>query len=137
MKVVLDTNVILSSISPYSPYRSIFDHFEAGTYQLGLTTEILLEYEEKIQSNFSPLLAELIVGAMTLKNNVSFVEVFFQWQLIYHDLDDNKFVDCALAFGADYLVTNDRHFRVLKNIAFPSLKVLRMEEFVEILPSLL
>ena len=136
MKVVLDTNVILSSISPYSPYRPIFDHFEAGTYQLGLTTEILLEYEEKIQSNFSPFLAELIVGAMTLKNNVSFVEVFFQWKLIYHDLDDNKFVDCALAFGADYLVTNDRHFRVLKNISFPSLTVLRMEEFMEILRTL-
>jgi predicted nucleic acid-binding protein len=48
----------------------------------------------------------------------------------------NKFVDCALAFGADYLVTNDRHFRVLKNISFPSLTVLRMEEFMEILPTL-
>ena len=70
MKVVLDTNVILSSISPYSPYRPIFDHFEAGTYQLGLTTEILLEYEEKIGTNFSAFLAELTVGAMSLKSNV-------------------------------------------------------------------
>lgn len=133
MKVVLDTNVVLSSISPYSPYRTIFDHFEAGTYQLGLTTEILLEYEEKIESNFSVLLAELTVGAMSLKSNVNFVEVFFRWQLIYHDLDDNKFVDCALAFNADYLVTNDRHFRVLKNIPFPSLTVIKMEEFMEVL----
>ncbi len=133
MKVVLDTNVILASISPFSPYRPIFDHFEVGTCQLGLTTEILLEYEEKIASNFSFLLSELVVGAMSLKSNVSFVEVFFRWQLIYHDLDDNKFVDCALAFNADYLVTNDRHFRVLKNIPFPSLTVLKMEEFLEVL----
>lgn len=135
MKVVLDTNVILASVSPYSPYRPIFDHFEAGTYQLGLTTEVLLEYEEKLASNFSSLLSELIVGAMSLKSNVSFVEVFFRWQLIYHDLDDNKFVDCALAFNADYLVTNDRHFRILKKIPFPSLTVLKMEEFLEVLDS--
>ncbi len=136
MKVVLDTNVILSSIFPYSPFRPIFDHFEAGSFRLGLTTEILLEYEEKLSSNFSPFVAELVVGAMPLKANVEFIEVFFKWKLIYHDLDDNKFVDCALAFGADYLVTNDRHFRALRSIPFPSLTVLKMEDFMKILSKL-
>ena len=48
---------------------SNFDKFEQGDYTLCLTTEILLEYEEKIGEIFSPMLAELIVGAMILKRN--------------------------------------------------------------------
>ncbi|MDR2887093.1 MAG: helix-turn-helix domain-containing protein [Bacteroidales bacterium] len=28
-------------------------------------------------------------------------------------------MDCALNAGADYIVTNDRHFNILKNIDFP------------------
>lgn len=133
MKVVLDTNIILSSISPYSPYKFVFDQFEAGSYTLSLTTEILLEYEEKLTANFSPFVAELIVGGIVLKSNVQFTEVFFNWRLIFDDLDDNKFVDCALASNADYLVTNDRHFSVLKSIPFPSLKVIKIEEFLDLL----
>ncbi len=135
MKIVLDTNVILSSISPHSPYRVIFDKFEKGEYTLCLTTEILLEYEEKLASNFSPKVAELTIGAMLLKSNVQFTEVYFKWQLIYRDLDDNKFIDSAIASNAHYLVTNDKHFNILKSIQFPRIRVLRMTEFIEILQS--
>jgi predicted nucleic acid-binding protein len=35
------------------------------------------------------------------------------------DQDDEKFADCAIVSNADYLVTNDRHFEVLKTIQFP------------------
>jgi predicted nucleic acid-binding protein len=49
------------------------------------------------------------------------------------DPDDDKFVDCAVSANADFLVTNDRHYGILKNIPFPHLKVIRIEEFLEIL----
>ncbi|MCW3115043.1 MAG: hypothetical protein JWR18_3439 [Segetibacter sp.] len=44
---------------------------------------------------------------MTLNKNVALVTPFFHWHLIYHDPDHDKFVDCAIAGNADYLITND------------------------------
>ncbi len=48
LRIVLDTNVILSSLSFRSKYRHIIDELMNGTYDIFVTTEILLEYEEKI-----------------------------------------------------------------------------------------
>ncbi len=133
LKVVLDTNIILASVSPYSPYRLVMDKFEEGYYSLCLTTEILLEYEEKLSEKFSTQVAELTVGGMLLKSNVSFIEIFYRWRLIYPDMDDNKFVDCAVASNAHFIVTNDRDFKQLKKITFPKLMVINMEMFLELL----
>lgn len=54
-------------------------------------------------------------------------------ELIPNDPDDNKFVDTAFACNAHFIVTNDRHFNVLKNIEFPKITVIKVEEFVELL----
>ncbi|GAA4411837.1 hypothetical protein GCM10023187_38200 [Nibrella viscosa] len=56
-------------------------------------------------------------------------------QLIDEDPDDNKFVDVAIAAGADYLVTNDSDFNTLKKLAFPRLTVISLQEFLNILKS--
>ena len=42
---------------------------------------------------------------------------------------DDKFVDCAVAASGDYIVTEDHHFNILRNIEFPSLRVLTLDEF--------
>ena len=47
LRIVLDTNVILSSLSFRSKYRHIIDELMNGTHDVFVTTEILLEYEEK------------------------------------------------------------------------------------------
>jgi predicted nucleic acid-binding protein len=39
-------------------------------------------------------------------SNVQKQDVFYKWNLIEADKDDNKFVDCAIAGLADYFVTN-------------------------------
>jgi predicted nucleic acid-binding protein len=49
------------------------------------------------------------------------------------DPDDNKFSDCAIAAGANYLVTEDKHFDVLKEIGFPQINVVSLDEFRHIL----
>ena len=45
-RIVLDTNCLIQSISPRSPYRRIWDSFFDGTNLLCVTTSILNEYEE-------------------------------------------------------------------------------------------
>ena len=55
----------------------------------------------------------------------------FRFQLIEQDPDDNKFVDCAIIAGADYIVSEDAHFKVLSSIPYPKVKVTTLEEFLK------
>jgi predicted nucleic acid-binding protein len=66
-------------------------------------------------------------------NHVVRTAVYYKWNLITVDPDDNKFVDCAIAANADYIVTNDKHFNILKEINFPKVSCITIEEFIEIL----
>ena len=56
---------------------------------------------------------------------------YYHWNLITTDPDDNKFVDCAFAAGATYIVSDDSHFNILRDITFPQLIVLRLKEFLK------
>jgi predicted nucleic acid-binding protein len=49
--------------------------------------------------------------------------------LITKIVDDNKFVDCAISSNADYLLTNDKDFNILKTIAFLKVNVVNIDEF--------
>jgi hypothetical protein len=42
-------------------------------------------------------------------------------------------VDCALNAGADFIVTNDKHFNVLKSIDFPKINVADIDTFKKII----
>ena len=55
--------------------------------------------------------------------------VYYKWDLIQADSDDNKFVDCAITAGADYIVTQDKHFNILKTIDFPSVAIANIHQF--------
>ena len=57
--------------------------------------------------------------------------------MIESDPDDNKFADCAIAISADYLVTNDSHFNILKSIPFPSVNIIKAEDFITVLENLI
>lgn len=133
---MLDTNAVLSSVSRRSPYRAILTKLFDGKYELFITNDILLEYEEKISQNFDPDTAELNIGAILLLPNVVKIETHYRLKLIYPDLDDNKFADCAFAANAHFLVTNDRDFRILKSLQFPKFNVVRIEEFLKVVESL-
>jgi len=50
-----------------------------------------------------------------------------------NDPDDDKFADVSFASGADYLVSNDAHFKILGKREYPKIKVIRLEELKQIL----
>jgi len=60
-----------------------------------------------------------IVNALESFPNVSQISHYYQWNVIEDDSDDNKFLDLAIAGGADCIVTNDEHFNVLRKVNFP------------------
>src|SRR5579863_8612825 len=135
LKIVLDTNALLRSISRRSSFAIVLDKLYEGDYQLWVSNDILLEYEEKISDIFSVETAELILGALALLPNVKKADIHYNLFLINADSDDNKFSDCAFAGNVHYLVTNDKHFNVLGTIPFPSINVITLEKFMELLTS--
>ena len=133
MRIVLDTNVLLVSLPPSSPYRLIFDKLLDGVYQLCISNEILIEYEEKIAERYDAEVVKDLLGVLLALRNVKKITPYFRWNLIENDPDDNKFVDAAISANADYLVTNDKHFNILKTIDFPKVSLYKAEEFQAIL----
>jgi putative PIN family toxin of toxin-antitoxin system len=137
LKIVLDTNIILSSITSSSPYHIILTSLFQNKYNLIVTSDILLEYEEKLSEKFSAEIAEYAIGALLQNKSVDKVEIFFNLGLIKADEDDNKFVDCAFCGNVNYLVTNDKHFKVLKQVEFPVIKTLSIDEFTNLLKEMI
>lgn len=127
--IVLDTNCLLQSISQRSKYYKVWESFILGKYTLCVSNEILEEYEEILSSHISPLVAKIAIESILRANNVLRVDARFRFGLITADTDDNKFVDCAIVANADYIVTEDSHFNVLKNVHFPHVEIRRLEEF--------
>ena len=129
--VVIDTNCLLQIIARKSPYRPIWDAFLAGRYNLCVSNEILEEYQEILEQQISTTVAENVVLLILNQSNVQFVDPYFRLGLITADPDDNKFVDCAFAAGADYLVSEDNHFNVLRKTPFPQLNIVTLDEFMQ------
>lgn len=92
-----------------------------------------MEYEEIISEHMGKQIATTVLNLLENAPNLLLITRFFKWNLIHTDPDANKFVDCAIASGAAFLVSNDKHFGVLKNIPFPKVKIITANEFKSIL----
>ncbi len=136
MKVVLDSNALLVSISKKSFYRPIFDAFLENKYLLAISNEVLTEYAEVLTRFASSNVADNITELLATKDNAIKTEISYHWRLISADLDDNKFVDLSVASDANFIVTNDAHFEVVKRIPFPKVSVINIQDFLEIVKKL-
>lgn len=132
MRVVLDTNCLLASLSSRSENFCVWQSLHKGLYILCVSNEILAEYEEIIAQKTNTTVAENVINALVDSDYVVFVDPQFHLGLITADPDD-KFVDCAFAANATFIVSNDRHFDVLTAIAFPKINILRLQKFIKLL----
>lgn len=130
MKVVIDTNILVSSLSRRSKSNWVIQAFLNKDFILVVTHEILLEYEEILRIKYHGTAVDNFLRSINDSENVEMVEVYFQWKLL-QDPDDNKFVDAVIASGADYLVSEDRDFKPLQKVDFPKVAVLLLDDFWE------
>ena len=124
MTVCLDTNVFLQIFSRRHPFHSILRALLSGQISLAVSNEILLEYEE-VTTRLSGserwrTVTLLLDNLYVLHGNIRFIEPQFRFGVIKDDADDNKFCDCAIAANADFIVTDDGHFDVLRSAGYKS-----------------
>ena len=129
--IVLDTNCLLACIANSSKFHSVWTSFLNEEFCLCVSNEIITEYEEILARKTSPAFSEMIIHIILNSENVVFVNPYYKFGLITVDPDDNKFVDCAIIAKANYIVSQDTHFDVLKTINFPKVSTIRIEEFVK------
>ena len=133
MRIVLDTNSLIQSIPEHSPYFSVWLSVLKGDNILCVTNEILDEYAEILQRLTDSNTAGYVLDAITKSKHVELITPYYHFGLITADPDDNKFVDCAVAADARYIVTNDKHYDILRQIKFPVVDVIALKDFLKLL----
>lgn len=133
MLAVIDTNVLLVSVSDRSKFHWIYKIIIEKKISIAFTNDMLTEYEEQIAQHWNYEVAANVIRSILELSTAKLTVNYFNLNLITNDEDDNKFVDCAFAANAEYIVTNDKDFDVLKSISFPSIRVINVYEFEEIL----
>ncbi len=129
-RAVIDTNCLLASLNRNSPFHRLYELFVSEAFKWILSNEILTEYEEILAQYYSAATAQRVTEILINAPNTSFQEAYYKWQLVEADPDDNKYVDVAIAANADYLVTNDRHFEALRQLEFPRVPIISLQEFL-------
>lgn len=133
MLAVIDTNVLLVSVSDRSKFHWLYKVIIEKKIHIAFTNDMLAEYEEQIAAHWHIEVAANVTRSLIELSTAKLTVAYFKLNLISADADDNKFVDCAFTANADYIVTNDKDFDVLKTITFPSIKVVTPDEFKKIL----
>jgi putative PIN family toxin of toxin-antitoxin system len=129
MKVVLDTNIFISSFFGGNP-KKVIDLWKSGKLILCLSSGILEEYIDVLQRLGLEGEKELeeLLELLGRGFNVFFTRKTPQLSVVKDDPDDDKFVECAVKLEADYIISGDR---ALLNIEkYKGIKILSPKEFL-------
>ena len=131
IKVVIDTNVLISSLWGGKPQR-IIEIWDKNEIFVLVSQQILDEYFDVL--NRFDLTEEDIEDITILfanPNKTILLEPGIKLNVIETDVDDNKFLECAKSGNADYIISGDRH--ILEIEAFENIKIVTVTKFLEII----
>ena len=119
MKLVLDTNTVVSGLFWRQAPRLLMDAATEGRVELATSTVLIDELAEVIaRAKFSRKLAEQNVTARVLLNRYATlarrVTPASIRRTVLDDADDDHVLACALAAQADLIVSGDAHLLNLK-----------------------
>ncbi len=122
MTVCLDTNVLIQMFGGRAQWRPLRDALFLGRLEWAISTSILMEYQEIVSERMGARrwqqVAAFVDFLAEVRGTVRHVEPSFQFRVIVHDADDNKFTDCAIAAQADFVITDDGHFAPLEDAGY-------------------
>ena len=112
LRLVIDTNILVSAaLKPDGLQRTVFLIAITKPARLYVSAAILEEYREVLARRELKIRKGLRQQLLDLVNNHAQIVKPLRAFLVAKDRDDNKFLECADAARADYLVTgNQRHF---------------------------
>lgn len=133
LRLVIDTNVLISSFFGGNP-KKVIDLWRKGSAVLCLTEEILKEYLHVMaRLPIAPETKDRLVAILQEKRNIEMVNPSRHCTAIPGDLEDDKFIDCAVEAQADSIISGDGHLLQVK--AFRGILIYSPKEFLQIVKS--
>jgi putative PIN family toxin of toxin-antitoxin system len=133
MRVVLDTNVLLSALAfPDSKPDHVLQSVRRGEVELFLSAFILAELERILRDKFRFTKRQTDERVTLIRRMATLVEPTERIALVAAKDDDNRILECAVAARADYLVTGDKeHLLPLRSIG--TTQIVTPAAFLELL----
>lgn len=134
MKIVVDTNVLISATFWNGDCNRIIEKAERKELELVISKDILdefssvLDYKE-IQDKIKNKNLEMKRTIEKIASISTIVEPQEKYQVIKDDPDDDKFLDCAVAGKAEFIVSQNKHLLKLKE--FKNVKIVNPKEFLK------
>lgn len=130
MKVVLDTNVILSAILFGGKPRRVLEAASSGQIKMCISETLLSELEGVLRREKFGLDTRVVQAIVTeLRATAEQVRPTTRVSVLSDDPSDNDVLDCALEAKADYIVSGDRHLLALGRCA--SVLILSPDDFLK------
>ena len=130
LRVVLDTNVLISGILFGGKPRQILEKAIRGEIRLCLSDPILEELKGVLQRSKFDYSPEMIQFILTeLAGIAEFVNPSETINIVAEDPEDNRILECAVEGKASYIITGDLH--LLKLSRYLGIEVLNATAFLE------
>jgi len=129
IKVVFDTNVFVSSFFGGNP-RKVVNLWKTGEVTLCLSRPIIDEYIEVLRRlglQDEKELGELL-GLFARGFHVVFTAKTHELHVVDDDPDDNKFIECAVALKAEYIITGDKALTSIQD--YMGIKIVSPKDFI-------
>ena len=129
MRIVVDTNVIVSALVFGGLPRRVFEAVESGACEFYYSGDIEGETRRVLRDKFGwdeGRLDRYLPGLWSLGQRVSPRR---RVNAVKEDPDDNRILECALAAGADLIVSGDGH--LLRLTAYEGIAIVTPREFLE------
>ena len=130
MKIVLDTNVLISAIFFYGPPYQVLKAWQEGRIKIAISEEILTEYQwvaEELSKQFPSVDIEQILELLTIHAEIVDTQGFEV--TVCEDPDDNMFISCALASKSKIIVSGDKH--LLRISGYKNIDVFKPRDFID------
>jgi putative PIN family toxin of toxin-antitoxin system len=130
MKVVIDTNIFVSSFFGGNP-RKIIDLWKKGNITLCLSKDILEEYVDVLQKVGLKDEGEIeeLLSLFAKGFNILFTTKTPRIKVVKDDPDDDKFVECAVALKGETIITGDKALIAVGE--YVGIKILSPQEFLK------
>lgn len=130
MRVVLDTNVLMSGIFFSGPPSRIIDAWLEGKLTFVVSPEIIDEYRRvaiRLRNKYPEIKVEsLLVSALRSAEVVSAQALTSQ---VCADIDDDKFIACAISGKVAVIVSGDGALKAVGE--FKGIKIISPSDFVQ------
>ena len=127
LKVVIDTNLIISSLWG-GKSKELIDLWQNGKIEVLTSRAIIKEYLE-VLARFNLTMEDYNEWAWNFSNKTTSLDPKKEFKLVKADPDDDKFIECAVEGRADYILAGDKHLLNLKE--HNGVKILLVADFLK------